>query len=178
MGISSACSSTTTPLSIVTVPLVNISDNSPAFYLSTATERLTTLFPTVTTVNGTDVLVVELGIQSSVYWVPSDGIRNNLLPMYGNNLSFTIQWTSLDESGVEETEHNIIFVGRDSVVYRLPFPAVPKDVITQVDIKMTEVGALNASGGEVTRAEMIRALSNVENILIPATLYSRSHTVM
>ena len=172
MGITSVCHSTTWALRNSTLPLVDNSANkTTAFILTTEDGTPLDNNITVTTINNTDVIQTSLASKTVAYWLTT-AVSGDLVTMYSSDITFTVYHTSSEGAMLVDTK--VIIMGRNGSRLEIAVPRVEPGQITVVTVGVSE-DTVTQMGKNVTRPELMLALTDVQAILLPASYNSLSH---
>lgn len=115
------------------------------------------------------------GATSNVYWLlPGDTLRGNLLGLYDGKVSFSIYYTSTQQTA-DPTTPFVTVVSKTGARVRFAVPPVSLATFTDVEV-VIGLSSVDQSAGNVSRADILYVLSNVERLLIPAAFYQFDHT--
>ena len=98
-----------------------------------------------------------------------------MLGVYGSALRFEVQYTSSLSTGSPRDVH-VLLNGRNDVTFVFPVSRVVPGVVTLLDVTFSHTTAQHVDGRDVTRAELLLGLSDVTQLLLPASFYSLDHT--
>ena len=100
-------------------------------------------------------------------------MAGDLLTMYSSDITFTVYHTSSDNAMLVETK--VIIIGRNGSRLEIAVPRVEPGQVTVVTVSLSE-DTVTQMGKNVTRPELMLALTDVQAILLPASFSSLSHT--
>lgn len=171
MGVTTDCFSTHDMLAVIELPLTFLNDTNltSSWGLSTEAVSLNTAISTAT-VGDKKVVQVLLGDVANAYWFQPSALLGNQLNLYHNEIQFDVFYQETDSSG-EPKPLKAIIIGRNDTKLEFALPSVLPDVMTTLNITVRE----DMLAGNISRGEILLALTDVSKLLLPATFSNRKH---
>lgn len=179
MGVTSVCTQSFSQAQQIIPQLFRTQNGLPLAQLSLYTATNAPAVGVQIVQNGINGLIMAeciIPAGNTWYW-SAPTLNGNLLMYYESLITFEVDWITSDTTGIPVVPTVLLFgLGSKMFTFQVMNSTVPQSVVTTMKVILSLENIVSYTTLNITRAMLLKALTNVQAVLLPATYYSKQHT--